>query len=124
MYKSFSTKPASACSHHSCEVQLVRVVKQSQAILTLSDSVHHTSPIAVATRYVVLLTGNLNNLRSAAYEALMELIKNSPKDCYEVVKRTTEIILERLQTILQMEVVYPLHCWFCYYDGDHGFTFL
>jgi len=63
----------------------------------------------------VLLTGNLNNLRSAAYEALMELIKNSPKDCYEVVKRTTEIILERLQTILQMEVVYPLHC---------GFTFL
>ncbi|KAF6036886.1 KPNB1 [Bugula neritina] len=54
--------------------------------------------------------GNLNNLRSAAYEALMELIKNSPKDCYEVVKRTTEIILERLQTILQMEVVYPLHC--------------
>ncbi|XP_067934180.1 importin subunit beta-1-like [Watersipora subatra] len=47
--------------------------------------------------------GNQNNLRSAAYEALMELIKNSPKDCYEVVKSTTVIILERLRTILQME---------------------
>ena len=49
-------------------------------------------------------TGNQNNLRSAAYEALMELIKNSPRDCYEHVKNTTVIILERLRAILQMEV--------------------
>ena len=34
----------------------------------------------------------------------MELIKNSPRDCYEVVKKTTVFILERLRTILQMEV--------------------
>jgi len=43
------------------------------------------------------------NLRSAAYEALMEMIKNSPKDCYETVQKTTVIILERLQQVLQME---------------------
>ena len=27
------------------------------------------------------------NLRSAAYEALMEMVKNSPKDCYETVQK-------------------------------------
>ena len=54
-------------------------------------------------RHLWCVLGNQNNLRSAAYEALMELIKNSPRDCYEVVKRTTVIILERLRTILQME---------------------
>jgi len=43
------------------------------------------------------------NLRSAAYEALMEMVKNSPKDCYETVQKTTVIILERLQQVLQME---------------------
>ena len=48
--------------------------------------------------------GNQNNLRSAAYEALMELVKNSPKDCYVTVQKTTMVILERLQRVLQMEV--------------------
>ncbi len=43
------------------------------------------------------------NLRSAAYEALMELIKNSPKDCYVTVQKTIMVILERLQQVLQME---------------------
>merc|ERR1712008_538224 len=43
------------------------------------------------------------NLRSAAYEALMEMIKNSPKDCYEIVKTTIRIVLDRLQQVLQME---------------------
>jgi len=43
------------------------------------------------------------NLRSAAYEALMEMIKNSPKDCYEVVKQTIMVVLDRLQQVLQME---------------------
>lgn len=56
----------------------------------------------IVTAFVLL--GNQSNLRSAAYEALMELIKNSPRDCYETVKNTTVIILERLQAILQMEV--------------------
>jgi len=44
-----------------------------------------------------------SNLRAAAYEALMETVKNSPKDCYETVQSTTIIILQRLQQVLQME---------------------
>lgn len=48
--------------------------------------------------------GNQNNLRGAAYEALMEMVKNSPKDCYVTVQKTTMVILERLQRVLQMEV--------------------
>ncbi|KAJ8019665.1 Importin subunit beta-1 [Holothuria leucospilota] len=43
------------------------------------------------------------NLRSAAYEALMEMIKNSANDCYETVKKTTIVILQRINQILQME---------------------
>ena len=44
-----------------------------------------------------------SNLRAAAYEALMETVMNSPKDCYEVVQSTTLILLQRLQQVLQME---------------------
>ncbi|CAF4758012.1 importin subunit beta-1 isoform X1 [Pieris napi] len=44
-----------------------------------------------------------HNLRSAAYEALMEMVKNSPSDCYMTVQKTTMVILERLQQVLQME---------------------
>lgn len=47
--------------------------------------------------------GNQANLRSAAYEALMEMVKNSPKDCYITVQKTTMVILDRLQHVLQME---------------------
>ncbi|KAK7111932.1 hypothetical protein V1264_011476 [Littorina saxatilis] len=47
--------------------------------------------------------GNQHNLRNAAYEALMELVKNSPKDCYVIVQKTTVIILERLERVLGME---------------------
>lgn len=43
------------------------------------------------------------NLRGAAYEALMDMIKNSPNDCYIVVQKTTMVILERLNQVLQME---------------------
>ncbi|ERL93500.1 hypothetical protein D910_10789 [Dendroctonus ponderosae] len=43
------------------------------------------------------------NLRPAAYEALMEMVKNSPKDCYVTVQKTTMVIMERLQQVLQME---------------------
>ncbi|KAG8330366.1 Importin subunit beta-1 [Homalodisca vitripennis] len=43
------------------------------------------------------------NLRSAAYEALMEMVKNSPGDCYVTVQKTTMVILERLNQVLQME---------------------
>jgi importin subunit beta-1 len=44
-----------------------------------------------------------SNLRAAAYEALMETVKNSPRDCYDTVQKTTVIILQRLQQVLQME---------------------
>uniref|UniRef100_A0A673ITE3 Importin subunit beta-1-like n=1 Tax=Sinocyclocheilus rhinocerous TaxID=307959 RepID=A0A673ITE3_9TELE len=47
--------------------------------------------------------GHQNNLRSAAYEALMEIVKNSAKDCYPAVQKTTLVIMERLQRVLQME---------------------
>lgn len=47
--------------------------------------------------------GNQHNLRNAAYEALMELVKNSPKNCYVIVQKTTVIILERLERVLSME---------------------
>lgn len=47
--------------------------------------------------------GATSNLRSAAYEALMEMIKNSPTDCYAVVQKTTIIILNRLNQILSYD---------------------
>ena len=50
--------------------------------------------------------GGQHNLRSAAYEALMEMVKNSPKDCYVTVQKTTMVILERLQKVIQMEVTF------------------
>lgn len=43
------------------------------------------------------------NLRAAAYEALMDMIKYAANDCYAVVQRTTMIILERLNQVLQMD---------------------
>lgn len=43
------------------------------------------------------------NLRLAAYEALMEMIKNSPRDCYATVQRMTLVILERLNSVLALE---------------------
>lgn len=43
------------------------------------------------------------NLRAAAYEALMDMIKSAPNDCYAIVQRTTMVILERLNQVLQME---------------------
>lgn len=47
--------------------------------------------------------GGQSNLRAAAYEALMEMIKNSPSDCYTTVQSTTMVILERLNQILNMD---------------------
>lgn len=47
--------------------------------------------------------GSQANLRAAAYEALMDMIKNSPNDCYVIVQKTTMIILDRLNQVLQME---------------------
>ncbi|KAL3122426.1 hypothetical protein niasHT_001461 [Heterodera trifolii] len=46
---------------------------------------------------------NANNLRISAYEALMELIKNSPADCYPVVQQTTMVILGKLESLLSIE---------------------
>uniref|UniRef100_A0A915Q5Z0 Importin N-terminal domain-containing protein n=1 Tax=Setaria digitata TaxID=48799 RepID=A0A915Q5Z0_9BILA len=46
---------------------------------------------------------HVSNLRIAAYETLMELIKNSPKDCYPVVQNTTVIVLRKLEQLLNIE---------------------
>lgn len=53
--------------------------------------------------------GNSANLRTAAYEALMEMIKNSATDCYLVVQKTTMVILDRLNQVLQMETQVASH---------------
>lgn len=45
----------------------------------------------------------LHNLRSSAYEAVMELIKNSPKDVYETVRKTIMAILSKMEAILMVE---------------------
>lgn len=61
--------------------------------------------------------GHQNNLRSAAYEALMEIVKNSAKDCYPAVQKTTLVIMERLQQVLQMEVRWLLLLYSTKYHG-------
>ena len=47
--------------------------------------------------------GNQNNLRGAAYEAVMEMIKNAPQDCYGTVLNTTTEIMNRIQSLFQLE---------------------
>lgn len=46
---------------------------------------------------------HLNNLRSSAYEAVMELVKNSPKDVYSTIQQTLIAILTKIDSILKME---------------------
>lgn len=45
----------------------------------------------------------MSNLRIAAYETLMELIKNSPKDCYPVVQDTLVVVLNKLGDLLNKD---------------------
>jgi len=47
--------------------------------------------------------GNQSNLRNAAYEALMEMIRHSPKDCYVTVQKTTLTVLDRLNRVIAAE---------------------
>ena len=47
--------------------------------------------------------GNQNNLRSLAYEALVKMIKNSPKDCFSTVQKATIVILGRLENAIRLE---------------------
>ncbi|CAF1054146.1 unnamed protein product [Rotaria magnacalcarata] len=47
--------------------------------------------------------GNQSNLRNAAYEALMEMIRHSPKDCYVTVQKTTVTVLDRLNRVISAE---------------------
>lgn len=55
--------------------------------------------------YLHLFRGDAhqNNLRSSAYEAVMELVKNSPKDVYTTVQSTTMAVLHKMDAILKME---------------------
>ena len=43
--------------------------------------------------------GHLANLRSSSYEAIMEMIKNSPTDCYPVVQQVTLVIMGRIAQV-------------------------
>ena len=61
------------------------------------------------------------NLRSAAYEALMEMIKNSPKDCYITVQKTTMSIMERLQQVEWPVFVEKKSGRICTKTGHSGF---
>ncbi|CAF4090911.1 unnamed protein product [Rotaria magnacalcarata] len=47
--------------------------------------------------------GSQSNLRNAAYEALMEMIRHSPKDCYLTVQKTTVTVLDRLNRVISVE---------------------
>lgn len=47
--------------------------------------------------------GSQSNLRSAAYESLIELMSNTPRDCYATVQNTIVVMVGRLQHVLQME---------------------
>ncbi|PNI19423.1 KPNB1 isoform 2 [Pan troglodytes] len=66
---------------------------------------HHARPTTIFLYRMKNLgpDGHQNNLRSSAYESLMEIVKNSAKDCYPAVQKTTLVIMERLQQVLQME---------------------
>lgn len=46
---------------------------------------------------------NQRNLRNAAYSALMSLMRSATKDCYGEVQRVTLVVLERLESIMQLE---------------------
>jgi importin subunit beta-1 len=46
---------------------------------------------------------HLHNLRSSAYEAVMELVKNSPKDVYPTIIKTVLAILNKMAAIVAME---------------------
>lgn len=46
--------------------------------------------------------GNEHNLRSAAYEAIMVMIKCSPDDCYDCVIKTTETIMQRIDQLINI----------------------
>jgi len=66
------------------------------------------------------IDGNQNNLRNAAYEAIMEMMKNSPTDCYPVVRTTLVIVLDKLEKVLQMEVSSTCDLIISPFPSDHS----
>jgi hypothetical protein len=59
--------------------------------------------LIIALVFIFRTDGQQSNLRISAYEALMEMIKNSPKDCYPVVRSTTMTILKKIEHLLAIE---------------------
>lgn len=53
--------------------------------------------------FVFRQDAHLHNLRSSAYEAVMELVKNSPKDVYSTIQKTLLAILNKMTAIFEME---------------------
>eukprot|EP00123_Amoebidium_parasiticum_P016581 comp23506_c0_seq1/m.39386 comp23506_c0_seq1/g.39386 ORF comp23506_c0_seq1/g.39386 comp23506_c0_seq1/m.39386 type:complete len:883 (-) comp23506_c0_seq1:641-3289(-) len=47
--------------------------------------------------------GGENNLRSAAYEALMQMLSNSATDCYPTLEKVTVVIIDRLERALHKQ---------------------
>lgn len=52
------------------------------------------------------------HLRSSAYEAVMELVKNSPTDCYPTVQKILVVIMSRVQLVraIAFALVAPVFC--------------
>ena len=86
---------------------------QAAAAMTASDA--ETPSTYVMSRYYAPIIekllettrrpdGNQSNLRAAAYEAVMEMIKNSPEDCYPTVLKTTEEIMKCIQGTFTMQI--------------------
>lgn len=80
---------------------------------TLEDVTTNPKTNILSANYQIIIThlfqctdrndANFNNLRSSAYEAIMEMIKASPRDCYPIVRQMTLVILERLDRIFSVE---------------------
>eukprot|EP00124_Ichthyophonus_hoferi_P005658 Ihof_evm1s885 gene=Ihof_evmTU1s885 len=47
--------------------------------------------------------GGDNHLRSASFEALMQMLQNSAQDCYPTLEKVTLVIIERLERALNMQ---------------------
>uniref|UniRef100_A0A671R5K7 Importin subunit beta-1-like n=1 Tax=Sinocyclocheilus anshuiensis TaxID=1608454 RepID=A0A671R5K7_9TELE len=68
-----------------------------------ADDEEEPSTYCLSSSFELIVQKLLETTDSAAYEALMEIVKNSAKDCYPAVQKTTLVIMERLQQVLQME---------------------
>uniref|UniRef100_A0AC35UBM6 Importin N-terminal domain-containing protein n=1 Tax=Rhabditophanes sp. KR3021 TaxID=114890 RepID=A0AC35UBM6_9BILA len=89
------------------------LAKAAYEIVTRDDSLSEPQTFVLSNCYESIINELLKttdredastaNLRIAAYETLMELIKNSPKDCYTIVQKTTLTVLQKMEDLLSYE---------------------